>query len=502
MMTDSDRSLSRVFQNRKGDWRNGPIVYQAIVDRFAPSEHLESKRKLYASPRSLHPWAEEPTSGHPVPELGLWSHELAFWGGDLDSLQRKLGYIHSLGADVLYLNPIQNAFTNHKYDATDWAEVSPEYGTRKDVSNLAHELHSKGMKLMLDGVFNHMGRTSPKFQSALNDPKSPYRDWFFIGPKYAGGYRAWANVHNLPEARIENPAVQKYIWDSPDSVVQKYLTEGVDGWRLDTAFELGPKYLGDLTKAAHRAKSDSVVIGEIWNYPTGWFPALDGIMNFFARRVVMDLLEKKVSASQANRMLERMVSDVGIDHLLKSWLVLDNHDTSRLKSLLPDEKARRLAQVLQFTLPGCPVIYYGAELGMAGAGDPGSRGPMRWDLLTKSNTELTWTKKLIAMRKSHPALKIGDYLALDSDRLLGFVRKTDKTAETVIVLANPSSEAVTETVATRDGRIMNGGQLRDLIGGKTVQSFSGMFEVTVPPQTACVYTVEISKGYTPYKRMH
>jgi glycosidase len=256
-----------------------------------------------------------------------------------------------------------------------------------------------------------------------------------------------------------------------------------------------------LTEAAHRAKPGSTVIGEVWNYPAGWFPALDGVINFYARRVVIDMIQHKISAGSANRMLAHMVSDCGIEPLLKSWFVLDNHDTDRLKSILPDDKSRRLAQVLQFTLPGCPVIYYGSEVGMEGAGDPGSRGAMRWDLVSPRNEDLKWYKKLIAIRKSHPALRIGDYTALDTDRLLGFARRTDKALETVVVLVNPSDETVSETVSARDGRLMNGGRLKDLLGGPESVAYGGLFEVTVPPRTARVYKLVSSKGYTPYKRV-
>ena len=501
-MTKADIAAANVMAKRSTDWRNGAVVYQVFVDRFAPSEHLDLKRKLYAAPRSLNDWSEVPVAGHEVRSIGIWTHELAFWGGDLKSLEGKLDYIKSLGPDALYLNPIQAALTNHKYDALDWAEVAPEYGTRQDVLDLAHGLHARGMKLMLDGVFNHMGRSGAKFQSALNDPKSPYRDWFFIGPEYPGGYRAWVNVRNLPEVRIESQGVRDYLWDKPDSVVQKYLTDGVDGWRLDTAYELGPKYLGELTAAAHRAKPGSVVIGEAWNYPAGWFPALDGVMNFYARQVVYDMLNKKLSAQMASRMMERMVDDAGIEPLLKSWLILDNHDTSRLKSDMPDDQLRHLAQVLQFTLPGCPVLYYGVEVGMEGKGDPGSRGPMRWDLVKTTNPETRWIKKLIALRKSHPALRIGDYAALDTEKLLGFARKTDRALDTVFVLVNPSDEAITESVSCREGRLMNGGQLKDVLTGALVTSYSGMIDVRVPARTARVFEMVSPKGYTPYKRIY
>ena len=246
----------------------------------------------------------------------------------------------------------------------------------------------------------------------------------------------------------------------------------------------------------------SVVVGEVWNYPAGWFPAMDGVMNFHIRQILLDTLSGRLSPLMGNRLLERMVADSGLDHLLKSWIILDNHDTDRLKSMLPDDKQRHLAQVLQFTLPGCPLVYYGAEVGMEGRGDPGSRGPMRWDMVTESNPEYAWMKKLVALRKSHPALRVGDFSSLESEHLLAFSRTTEKALDTVIVLANPTNDTVKEAISCRDGRIMNGGRLKDLLDGSITQCFSGFIHVQLPPHSARVYEVISSPGYTPYKRIY
>ncbi len=259
-----DKQRAPVLAAREADWRNGAIIYQVIVDRFAPAGNLEAKRRLYPPPRKLRKWSEKPQQGTFLPDVQVWSHEIDFWGGDLQSLRGKLDYIQDLGVGVLYLNPIHQAYTNHKYDAQDYFEVSPEYGTRRDVRELADDLHQRGMKLVLDGVFNHMGRTSPWFQEALKDPNSPYREWFYIGDEYKMGYRGWVDIANLPELRMESPAVQARIFGDDDSVVQGFLRDGVDGWRLDVAPELGFNILGKLTEAAHHAKADSVVVGENW----------------------------------------------------------------------------------------------------------------------------------------------------------------------------------------------------------------------------------------------
>lgn len=490
------------YSELEKDWRNGAIVYQVIVDRFAPSENLEDKKSLYAFPRTLHPWSETPTGGTFVPTANVWSHEVAFWGGDLKSVKGKLNYIRDLGADVLYLNPIAKALTNHKYDTQDYAEVSPEYGTRKDVIDLADSLHAQGMRLMLDGVFNHMGRSAPRFQEALKNPKSKYRDWFFIGSEFPDGYREWGGVPNLPELRLENPAVRDYLWTGRNSIVQKYLRDGVDGWRLDAAFDVGPQYLDQLTRAAHDAKSDSVVVGEIWNYPSTWFPAVDGVMNMHLRELILSLINGETSGPLMGRMVDRMIEDSGLSNILKSWIVLDNHDTSRLATLVPNPEKRRIAQALEFTLPGAPVIYYGSELGMTGGDDPAMRAPMRWDLVTPENKDLTWVHKLIDIRKNHPALRYGQFKLLDSEKLLAFERNGDKALDTAIVVVNPTDQTIKERLSTRAGWIMNYTALGDLLSADKFTVEQGTFAATVPARTARILVPlnEPYKGYTPYKR--
>ena len=183
--------------------------------------------------------------------------------------------------------------------------VSPEYGTRDDVIKLADECHARGMKLMLDGVFNHMGRKAAWFQEAMQDEHSPYRDFFYVGPEYKLGYRAWYDVENLPELNLENPEVRARIFGGPDSVVQGYLRDGVDGWRLDVAFDVGFEPLTELTKAAHHARPGSLVIGEIWSYPGEWSPAVDATMNFYLGWLIQSVVKGELDGALAGRMLER-----------------------------------------------------------------------------------------------------------------------------------------------------------------------------------------------------
>jgi glycosidase len=506
----SDQALAGVFEAREHDWRNGAVVYQVHVDRFAPPADLDAKRALYPAPKKLHAWTDLPTHGHYLPDARLWSHEIDFWGGDLRSLRGKLDYVQGLGADVLYLNPIDLAYTNHKYDTLDYRAVSPEYGTRDDARDLARDVHARGMKIVLDGVFNHMGRNSPLFRQAEADPRSPYRDWFVFGPQYAGGARAWALAENLPELNLENPAVRDDLWNAHDSVVRGWLRDGIDGWRLDVAFDIGFRYLAELTAAAHAEKPGSLVVGEIANFPRDWYPSVDGLIHFTLRQVILGVASGRIDAATGQQMIARIVQDADYEHILKSWVYLDNHDTARLATALPDPRQRRLAQVLQFTLPGAPNLYYGTELDMPGGDDPEMRAPMRWDLVKADNPVLAWNRRLVALHKDNRALRVGNYRAITAARLIGFERYTDRAADSVVVLLNPADHPVTDTVLVADSKLMDGSRLVNLLADTAdpatpaaVRLHAALMDVTLPAHGFAVLKPDVAPpgGYTNYKRV-
>jgi len=491
------------FNEREKDFRNGAIVYQVLVDRFAPSANLKKKLPLYTYPKTLLDWDQIPKAGHFMSDVKYWSHELVYFGGDLQSVKSKLPYLDSLNIDVLYLNPICESLSNHKYDASDYLKISPEYGTMEDLKSLSDELHKSGKKIMLDGVFNHVGVHSPLFEEAQN-PLSKKRDWFYFGNQYPQGVRLWADARSLPELNLENEEVKDYIYRLPNSVIRSYLRLGIDGWRLDVAFDIGYEVLRDLTDHAHLEKRGSMVVGETWNYPPKWLKAMDGVMNFTLREMIFDGVENRYSANRFNRLMERMVEDSGIEGILKSWVLLDNHDTIRLNHRLPSVIDQHLAQVLQFTLPGSPNLYYGSELGMTGAGDPENRAPMRWDLVKDDNSVLQWTKSLIELHQSHRALKIGDYKAVDSDKLIAFERLTDLVDETILVFVNPSDETVDDIALVRDSSLMNYSQFEVLLGEKVeVMMIAGFMHISLPPKSFAVLTPKTkpTKSYTPYKRV-
>jgi glycosidase len=501
----ADLVLAPKIAAREADWRIGPVVYQVLPDRFAPSATLEKKRHLYAAPRILRSWDENPQRGTLNEAVGLWSHEMDFWGGDIASLSSKLGYIESLGVDVLYLNPIHQAYTNHKYDAQDYFKVSPEFGTREEVKLLAADLHKRNMKLVLDGVFNHMGRNSPMFQDALNNPASPWRGWYFIDKKYKLGYRAWWDVANLPDVNWENAAVRARLFGDDDSVVQGWLKDGIDGWRLDVAYDIGFRHLSELTAAAHRAKPGSLVLGEVYNYPTDWVNGpMDGILNITASELIYQMATGQMSARHAGDISERLVQDTDYEGLLRSWITLDNHDKPRLASWLPKAEERRFAQILQFTLPGAPNLYYGVELGMTGPDDPSNRGPMPWELARDDNPEFSFVKRLTQLRRSTRALRVGEFHRLDAENLFAFSRYTERAEDFVAVIANPTDKPVSDFIMTRDSKLVNNEILKDALSGTEVRLAAGSIRVIVPAKTVMVFRPVMLKPnmeYDAYKRV-
>ncbi len=496
-----------IFAERERDWRNGAIVYQVLVDRFVPAANLEVKRGLYPAPKVLRDWSETAKAGKYLEDAKLTSHEIDFWGGDLQSFRTKLDHIQALGATALYINPIHLAYTNHKFDPLDFQKISPEYGDREDFKRLAADAKTRGLKVVLDGVFNHMGRNAPIFQEAMKNSASPWRDWFAIGPQYKGGARVWTGFQNHPELNLENPDVRRYLYEAPDSVVRSYLRDGADGWRLDTAYELGLPYLRALTDAAHAEKPGSLVVGEIVNYPAQWLQAMDAVMNFTMRTIVLGAAKSEIAPATATRMLDRMIRDAGIEPMLKSWMVIDNHDIPRIATQFPEISQRRFVQSLQFTLPGAPNIYYGAEVGMVGGGDPENRSPMRWDLMSESNPEYQWMKRLVALRKEHRALRIGNFRTIESERLIAFERYTDRTLDTVMIFANPSNSAITEQVMVTNSNLMDDTPLIDLFAPPNAEPITGfgagIVTVTVPAQTVLALKPKERElgGYSRYKRV-
>lgn len=490
---------------RLSDWRVGDVIYQVIVDRFEPSKRLHEKQEHYAYPRTLKQWDELPTQPGYFHEEHISHGELQFWGGDLESVRSRLDYVQGLGVKTLYLNPIFTAFSNHKYDTSDYNTVDPQYGTNAELKALADDLHERGMKLILDGVFNHVGRRSLMFQRAAEKAGHPEEAFFTFDDGVPNGYLGWRNVRNLPELKLENPAVRQMLFEGEESIVCRYLKqEGIDGWRLDVGPDIGFQFLEALRDSAHNVRPDCSIIGECWNYPEEWLGVMDGILNMHLRFLIMSFLRGTLSPSLAGRQIETMIADSGIEGILRCHNVLENHDTARLTHEIPQFEGRCLARVMQFTLPGSPVIYYGGELGMEGGHDPGCRAPMRWDLVYDENPDYKHTRTMLKIHAENPALRIGNFRLLASEQILAYLRKTDDPTETMIVLINPHATEQEIMVAIRDSRLMDAAPLECLLTGQKLSMLSGFLRTTVSARQAMIFRTadrRQNKGYSMFKRV-
>jgi glycosidase len=496
--TSREKQLAAIMKKRASDWRTGSVVYQVIVDRFAVSKNLADKQSLYPSPKRLLNWDQPPKRGRFLDEVGLYEHELDFYGGDLPSLIERVSYLKELGVETLYLNPIHQAYTYHKYDAIDFRSVSPEYGTLEDLKRLTDILHKEGIYLVLDGVFNHIGSHSHAFQAAI-DPNNPLhkerKDWFYPDPSSPNGfYKVWEDVANLPELNLENPAVQRELFADENSVIAYYLREiGIDGWRLDVAHDIGPRLLALLNKHAHRYKKDAWTIGEIMRYQAEpWWNALDGSIHFTLRQTIIFFLQNQLDGFQMQKIMEDITHESAYEFLLKSWIVLENHDTPRIYDLLCIEKVR-LAEILQFTLAGSPLIYYGHEIGMSGVEDPENRAPMDWSLVSTDNPHFASIRKLIDIRKMLPALRYGNMKVLPAQqRLFAFMRFTHHANQLVVVLVNPTDEILHDQILLSDPYFPTWKKLVDKLGSSYhAQVVNGFINAkNIPPKSAFILVPE------------
>ncbi len=520
-------------------WLEGAVVYQIFPDRFVngnPANDANPRQPRYAYPPDTtdqivrEPWGTPP----PDPSTGG-----EYYGGDLAGVRSKLPYLHNLGVTVLYLNPIFSAASNHGYDTRDYYQIDPRFGTQADFEGLVRDAAALGMHVILDGVFDHVSADSPYFDryarqtgtaGACQSVSSPYRAWFTfvaspsgpcVGPAgpHTMDYTGWNSVATLPVLNKREPAVQALVYAAPDSVARHWLTLGASGWRIDTMSDPSfPAGFWQGFRAAVRAtKPDAPIIGEAWQQdqvlPLIRGDTADTITDYRSRTPILAYLgtadargfaddgASGLSPAVLASELAGVVEDEPPAVAATAFRLLDSHDTERvLWSLTPGTssadkaipanlavgKARlRLAALMQFTLPGAPVIYYGDEVGMTGATDPENRGTYPTD---GGDHQLTaWYRQLARTRNAQPVLRDGDlrFLLTDtSSRSLVFARTA--LGALAITAVNPGDAGVTLDVplaAPLDGGtpIRDGIRLRDLLGGPDVTIAGGSLRITLPP---------------------
>lgn len=431
-----------VYQDRPTPaWFGQGVTYQIFPDRFCRLE-IPSTEGLVGDRWVHENWADDPV-WRPDPDGEVRNRD--FFGGSLAGISSRLPYLRDLGVTTLYLCPIFESASNHRYNTADYTNIDPMLGTEEDFQDLCRQARKHGMRIILDGVFNHTGSQSRYFNAdgfyptlgAAQSPESPYYDWFSFHP-WPTDYDSWWGIKTLPAVREEAPGYVDYILDSQDSVVRRWLRAGASGWRLDVADELPDWFIEKLRTAVEETDPDALVLGEVWEDASNKIAysqrrkyllghELHGVMNYPFRTALLTYLR----GGDARDFLEAMETirenypPAAFQSLMN---FLGTHDTARILTVLgadavpetkearaafrlsPPERERglarvRLAALVLFTFPGSPTVYYGDEMALEGWEDPFNRGTFPWD--GPESPLLPHFSALGRLRRDTPALRSG-----------------------------------------------------------------------------------------------
>ncbi len=460
----------------------GAVMYQIFPDRFARAGQCDLTEKL--QPYWVHKnWRDQPV-WQPNERGEITNND--FFGGNFAGMCEKLDYLQNLGVEVLYLNPVFMAWSTHRYDTFDYTRIDPMLGTEDDFRHFCNEAHARGMKVILDGVFSHVGSRSPYFQSAISDPKSPYRSWFDF-QHYPDRYTSWWGITTLPCVNKMDPAFLDYIIDGPYSIAVRWLMAGADGWRLDVVDELPDEFVLRLRRRIRQVKPQAILIGEVWEDASNkvaydrrrrYFVdnELDGVMNYPLQKAIFRYVRREDDGSGLGAQVMTLAENYP-PHVLNACMnLLSTHDTPRAINALLDphdgsrddlaqrhfsaeqltwgKELLRTAAFLQFTLPGAPCIYYGDEAAMTGYRDPFNRACYPWG---EEDTNLqAFYRVLTGLKRGNPALKTGrvEIITAGGGRVQ-FLRQSEE--QTAMVFCNASREPWRVQYA---GKLLFGGKLQ------------------------------------------
>ncbi|WP_288842641.1 alpha-amylase family glycosyl hydrolase [uncultured Deefgea sp.] len=480
--------------------RASQIVYQIFPERFAIGGGLSSAEKLahaaYDGPNIAKRDWDDSTLNQP------WGQQ--FFGGDLAGIADKIDYLLDLGVTGVYLTPIFSAPSNHKYDATDFFTIDAMFGGETALLRLIDTLHQQGMNLTLDAVLNHVSELHPWFLAAQQGDPSK-RDWFtFLAD---GRYLCWQDYGLMPELNLANPAVRDVLYRQPNSVVQYWLSRGIDNWRFDVAQDVGIPVAQEMAALVGNVYPEAGLLGELNGFSGGWFQAgagYSGMMNYWYRTAILAWLAGEIDGVQMNAAIQDARDAYGLEGLLCSWNMLSSHDTPRLITTVGNLHDAQLAMAMQFTLPGIPLVYYGEEIGMQGGADPDCRRPMRWNEADWNHAQRAWVKQLIAIRQQNTALQYGDVIVL-GHRLAGntmvFLRFTDVPGVAALVVVNLADTPLASRLLIPYSHWYDGVPLRDALGGAPdCKMQAGSVLLQLPARSVAIYQAfEPYQNYTFFK---
>ena len=474
----------------------GGVFYQIFPDRFndsgTPKQNVPTDRILHTDKTDIPVYQPDPR--------GVVRNN-DYFGGDLQGITDKLTYLESLGVTAIYLNPIAEAHSNHRYNTADYKKVDPMLGTEEDFRRLCDCAHKKGIKIVIDGVYSHTGDDSVYFNKygrypglgAYQSPESPYYRWYTFGAT-RNKYACWWNIDTLPEVKEEDPGYLEFI-TGKDGVLDFWFALGADGVRLDVADELPDVFLDRVRECVKRHGEEKLLLGEVWEDASNkishggrrrYFDGrqLDGVMNYPFRSAIIDFA-LTANAEAFMRDVCAIVDNYPPEAMHACMNLLGTHDTERILTALSGvdlshksrasqakltlrgealhnaKKRLKMAAALLYVLPGIPCIYYGDEAGMTGAKDPFNRAFYPWG--HEDGNLVDHYRQLGALRKRFDVFKTGGFYPLSAELgCVAFLRYRPGTKR-VCVIANNNHAPITYNLNDdmRGMQVYLGGEKQD-----------------------------------------
>ena len=436
-------------------WYKEGIMYNIFVDRFnngnrnkKPSNPKENSF-IYAN------WSDTPMYIKDKDgEIIRWD----FHGGNLKGIIDKLSYLSKIGVTIIYLSPIFESSSNHKYNTGDYKKIDPMFGDEEILKELIEKANEKGINIILDGVFSHTGADSKYFNKfgnydevgAYQSKDSKYSSWYTFN-EFPDDYKCWWGIKDLPNVNELNKDYMDYIIYDEDSVINKWTGMGIKGWRLDVADELPTEFIKELRKELKKNDTESILIGEVWedasnkisynerrSYLTG--NQLDSVMGYPFRENIVSFLKGNITSKELNNKFMTIKENYPKESFKANLNLISSHDVARIKTELNyDEAMVRLAVATQMTFEGVPYIYYGDEAGLCGGTDPDNRKTYPWK--NEDGDIIEFYKEPINTRKKYNVLTNGDteFIDTNDDDVFGYIRFNDK-CEKILILINRSLE--------------------------------------------------------------